>query len=77
MRRGSSLYSLPHSDKLTRVRGEMMRETRLRIAALAVLVALRYLKGKCRRYWFIYRIPEVLIVVIASTGRKHSSTWIL
>lgn len=51
--------------------------TLISFGALAVLVALRYLKGKCRRYWFIYRIPEVLIVVIASTGRKHSSIWIL
>ncbi|PAV23187.1 sulfate anion transporter [Pyrrhoderma noxium] len=49
--------------------------TLISFGALAVLVALRYLKGKCRRYWFIYRIPEVLIVVIASTVLSDIFNW--
>lgn len=39
--------------------------------ALAVLVSLRSFKQLFKRWWFIYRLPEVLIVVIVSTGSFH------
>ena len=37
--------------------------------ALAVLVTVRWVKNKARRWWFIYRLPEVLVVVVASTSK--------
>ncbi|KAI0315518.1 sulfate anion transporter [Amylostereum chailletii] len=42
--------------------------------ALLVLVGARVLKASFRKYWFIYRIPEVLVVVVVSTilsGKLH------
>jgi hypothetical protein len=36
--------------------------------ALFALIAVRFAKDLFKKYWFIYRIPEVLLVVIASTG---------
>ena len=36
--------------------------------ALLVLVCIRAAKGFFKKWWWIYRIPEVLIVVIASTS---------
>lgn len=36
--------------------------------ALFTLIAIRSAKNQLKKYWFIYRIPEVLLVVIASTG---------
>lgn len=36
-------------------------------SALAALVLLRVFKNFFKRYWFIYRLPEVLIVVCVST----------
>jgi hypothetical protein len=39
--------------------------------ALAALVMLRMLKASLRRYKWVARIPEVLIVVIVSTSRFH------
>ena len=37
-------------------------------STLLALIAVRNVKGRFRKYWFIYRIPEVLLVVVASTG---------
>jgi MFS superfamily sulfate permease-like transporter len=36
--------------------------------ALFALVALRWLKGPFKNVWWIYRIPEVLVVVVLSTS---------
>jgi hypothetical protein len=36
--------------------------------ALFTLVAIRFVKNLFKNYWFIYRIPEVLLVVIVSTS---------
>ena len=36
--------------------------------ALAILVILRKLKVACKRWWFIYRLPEVFLVVVISTS---------
>jgi MFS superfamily sulfate permease-like transporter len=35
--------------------------------ALAVLVALRAVKKACKGIFFIYRLPEVLVVVVGAT----------
>lgn len=42
--------------------------TTISFSALFALVALRYLKAYFKNTWYIYRIPEVLVVVIVSTG---------
>jgi len=42
--------------------------TAVSFVALFTLVAVRSAKDLFKKYWFIYRIPEVLLVVIASTG---------
>ena len=42
--------------------------TVISFSALFVLVFLRTFKGKFKKYWWIYRIPEVLVVVIVSTS---------
>lgn len=36
--------------------------------ALLVLIFMRAFKGYFRHTWWIYRLPEVLIVVVLSTG---------
>jgi MFS superfamily sulfate permease-like transporter len=36
-------------------------------SALAVLVGIRAIKGVFQKYWWIYRLPEVLLVVVFST----------
>lgn len=36
--------------------------------ALAILIVMRYLKSFFKNWAIIYRLPEVLIVVIGSTG---------
>ncbi len=41
--------------------------TTISFGALAVLVSMRSFKQMCRKYWFIYRLPEVFLVVVAST----------
>lgn len=41
--------------------------TLVSFSALAVLVGLRMVKGAFQKYWWIYRLPEVLIVVVVST----------
>ena len=40
--------------------------TIISFSAFAILVALRYSKRMFPRIWWIYRLPEVLLVVIAS-----------
>lgn len=42
--------------------------TSISFVSLAILVALRSVKGIFKKYWFIYRLPEVLVVVVLSTG---------
>lgn len=37
-------------------------------SALGALVAIRWVKERGRRWWFVYRVPEVLVVVIVSTS---------
>lgn len=39
-------------------------------SALAILVALRKVKVACKRYWWIYRVPEVFLVVVISTSES-------
>ncbi len=46
--------------------------TLISFGALGVLVALRMFKQAFKRYWFIYRLPEVFIVVVVSTSAFHS-----
>ncbi|KAF5357340.1 hypothetical protein D9758_005947 [Tetrapyrgos nigripes] len=41
--------------------------TLISFASLATLIFMRLFKNMFKRYWFIYRIPEVLVVVILST----------
>ncbi|KAI0764375.1 sulfate anion transporter [Trametes elegans] len=55
-----------HAHKLT---------TLISFGALAVLVGLRSFKQLCRRYWFIYRLPEVFLVVVASTFLCDKFDW--
>jgi hypothetical protein len=40
--------------------------------ALLVLVFMRTFKGYFRNVWWIYRLPEVLIVVVLSTSNSPS-----
>ena len=40
-------------------------------SALAILVFLRRIKQTFKQYWWIYRIPEVLLVVVISTGERR------
>lgn len=47
-----------HSHKLTMIIG---------FSALAILLAVRSFKGLFKRYTLIYRLPEVLLVVVFST----------
>jgi hypothetical protein len=42
--------------------------TAVSFGTLFTLIAVRSAKDLFKKYWFIYRIPEVLLVVIASTG---------
>jgi hypothetical protein len=46
--------------------------TVISFGALLILVAMRSIKGMFVKYWWIYRIPEVLVVVVASTCRSTS-----
>lgn len=50
-----------HTHKLTAV---------VSFSALAILVTLRKLKVICKRWWFIYRLPEVFLVVVISTSKR-------
>ena len=51
--------AIPHSHHLTAV---------VSFSALAVLVCLRKFKQLFPKYWFIYRLPEVFLVVVVSTS---------
>jgi hypothetical protein len=42
--------------------------TVISFTALLALVCCRNFKNMFKKYWFIYRMPEVLLVVAASTG---------
>lgn len=44
--------------------------TIISFSALAILLLLRNFKNMFKQYWFIYRVPEVLIVVIISTCKS-------
>ncbi|KAJ3980743.1 sulfate anion transporter [Lentinula detonsa] len=43
--------------------------------ALGTLILLRILKRCFKKYWFIYRIPEVLVVVVVSTILSAEFRW--
>ena len=47
-----------HAHRLTTI---------ISFGALAVLVVTRSFKQAFKKYWFIYRLPEVFIVVVVST----------
>lgn len=49
--------------------------TYISFGALGVLLFLRYFKSFFKNHWFIYRLPEVLIVVIASTVLCDVFDW--
>ena len=51
--------------------------TMLSFGSLLALICVRSLKGYCKRWWFIYRIPEVLVVVIVSTCRFSLHSFLL
>ncbi|KAI0333331.1 sulfate anion transporter [Cubamyces sp. BRFM 1775] len=55
-----------HSHRLTAL---------ISFGALAVLVGMRTLKRAGKRYWFIYRLPEVFIVVVVSTLLSDKFDW--
>ncbi|KAG5717290.1 putative sulfate transporter, partial [Termitomyces sp. T112] len=49
--------------------------TMISFSALGVLLVLRNIKNSFKKYWFIYRVPEVLIVVIVSTFLSAEFRW--
>jgi MFS superfamily sulfate permease-like transporter len=49
--------------------------TIISFTALAALVIIRSLKAKFKRYWFIYRLPEVLIVLAVSIVLSEKLNW--
>ncbi|OCH93490.1 sulfate anion transporter [Obba rivulosa] len=49
--------------------------TAISFGALAALLFFRYFKRAFKRYWFIYRLPEVLIVVVLSTILSDRFGW--
>ena len=51
--------------------------TLISFGALGVLVALRTFKQAFKKYWVIYRLPEVLIVVVVSTSAYTSLLLLL
>ncbi|KIY52222.1 sulfate anion transporter [Fistulina hepatica ATCC 64428] len=51
------------------------RTTMISFTALLALVSIRWGKSYFRKYWFIYRMPEVLIVVIAFTFLSGEFGW--
>ncbi|KAJ7634760.1 sulfate anion transporter [Roridomyces roridus] len=52
-----------------------IRTTIVSFSALGVLIGLRAFKSKFQRYWWIYRVPEVLVVVILSTILCEQFRW--
>ncbi|KAF8161461.1 sulfate anion transporter [Crassisporium funariophilum] len=55
-----------HANRLTTI---------ISFSALFALVALRYVKNKFKGTWWIYRLPEVLIVVVLSTILSSEFGW--
>ncbi|KAJ7578335.1 sulfate anion transporter [Mycena floridula] len=49
--------------------------TLISFSALFTLVFLRTVKGLFKKYWFIYRIPEVLVVVLGFTAISGYFRW--
>ncbi|KAF4621367.1 hypothetical protein D9613_001001 [Agrocybe pediades] len=49
--------------------------TTISFSALFALVALRNVKNKFKKTWWIYRVPEVLVVVILSTFISNQFKW--
>ncbi len=52
-------YTVQHAHVLTAT---------ISFSALAILLVIRRIKKSFVNYWFIYRLPEVLVVVIISTS---------
>ncbi|KAJ6590119.1 sulfate anion transporter [Mycena vulgaris] len=52
-----------------------VKTTIVSFSALAVLVGLRVIKGAFQKYWWIYRVPEVLVVVVLSTFLSDEFNW--
>ncbi|KAH0829079.1 sulfate transporter family-domain-containing protein [Lanmaoa asiatica] len=59
-------YTWTHSHKLT---------TLISFGVLFVLIFLRLFKESFKRTWWIYRLPEVLLVVVASTWISNKLHW--
>ncbi|KAF8552950.1 hypothetical protein OG21DRAFT_1415146 [Imleria badia] len=59
-------YVWTHSHKLT---------TLISFGVLFVLIFLRVFKESFKRTWWIYRLPEVLLVVVASTWVSNQLHW--
>ncbi|RDX40417.1 sulfate anion transporter [Lentinus brumalis] len=55
-----------HAHKLTTI---------ISFGALSILVAIRSCKQAFKKYWFIYRLPEVFIVVVVSTMLSDEFGW--
>ncbi|KZT22517.1 sulfate permease [Neolentinus lepideus HHB14362 ss-1] len=49
--------------------------TLISFGALGVLILLRTIKAGFKKYWFIYRLPEVLVVVVLSTVMSQELDW--
>ncbi len=49
-----------HAHKLTTI---------ISFSTLLILLVLRNVKVAFKKYWWIYRLPEVLIVVVVSTSK--------
>ncbi|KAF8630886.1 hypothetical protein AX17_005244 [Amanita inopinata Kibby_2008] len=58
--------TLSHAHKATTI---------ISFSALFILVFLRELKSMFKNKWWIYRLPEVLIVVVASTALSAHYRW--
>ncbi|KAF8150513.1 sulfate anion transporter [Mycena galopus ATCC 62051] len=59
-------YAFTHSNITTTV---------ISFSALAVIIAIRAIKGVFQKYWFIYRLPEILLVVVFSTILSEEFRW--
>ena len=53
-----------HSHRLT---------TLISFGAFLVLMFLRFFKESCKKIWWIYRLPEVLLVVVISTCKPRDA----
>ncbi|KAI5122315.1 hypothetical protein M0805_002482 [Coniferiporia weirii] len=49
--------------------------TLISFIALAILVICRFTKARSKKYWFINRFPELLVVVVASTALSSHFGW--